>query len=284
MPIFSTSDFCKIYYESKGQGEPVILVHGLSSDHFVWKDVVKYLSKKYQVITYDQRGHGASSKDAKFVDGKLNMKLLARDLHELIEFFGFEKVNILGWSLGATTEWAYLREYGTEYLKTMSFVDMSPKCVSEGDWTLGQWCGEYTADVDRMLRHKFQTDFPTAMQIQAPYAQRRTPQEVSPEMAAIMSKVWDELLANCNPSIMAALWSDFCEQDYREDVKKDDVPTFLAYSGDGRDFCPENGEWIRDQIPGPAKLVIFENSGHGLVLEESDKFCRELEAFLDTYN
>jgi pimeloyl-ACP methyl ester carboxylesterase len=52
----------ELYYERHGtQGDPVVLVHGSWVDHHSWDRVVPGLSQALEVVTYDRRGHGAST-------------------------------------------------------------------------------------------------------------------------------------------------------------------------------------------------------------------------------
>ena len=47
-----------LYYESHGEGYPVVFLHGFSSTHQMWQPQVSAFSKEYRFIIYDARGHG----------------------------------------------------------------------------------------------------------------------------------------------------------------------------------------------------------------------------------
>ncbi len=51
----------QLYYEVHGEGEPLVLAHGLGGNHATWYQQVEVLAKAYQVITFDHRGFGLSS-------------------------------------------------------------------------------------------------------------------------------------------------------------------------------------------------------------------------------
>ena len=85
-----------VYYEITGSGEPLILVHGLGSSTRDWEQQVEFFSKRYQVITYDLRGHGKTDKPK----GPYTIKLFAADAAALISAIGIGAAHIGGISLG----------------------------------------------------------------------------------------------------------------------------------------------------------------------------------------
>ncbi len=68
------------YYEVTGEGEPLLLIHGLGSSLRNWELQVDYFAEKYRVITYDLRGHGRSSKPP----GPYSMRGFAEDAAALL--------------------------------------------------------------------------------------------------------------------------------------------------------------------------------------------------------
>ncbi len=48
----------EIYYQSHGNGPPVILVHGVGGNHAIWYRQIGPISKSNRVITFDHRGFG----------------------------------------------------------------------------------------------------------------------------------------------------------------------------------------------------------------------------------
>ena len=61
---YAEIDGVKIYYESHGNGFPLVLCHGLSGDTEAWVNQVPVFSQKYRVVTWDARGHGRSDSPA----------------------------------------------------------------------------------------------------------------------------------------------------------------------------------------------------------------------------
>ena len=75
MSFYTSNDNVNIYYEVKGEGKPIVFIHGFGESQDSFR-IQKGPIKKYKVVTYDIRGHGLSDK----VDYGLNMERFALDL------------------------------------------------------------------------------------------------------------------------------------------------------------------------------------------------------------
>ncbi|WMT90071.1 alpha/beta hydrolase [Pelagibacterium sp. H642] len=102
MPSFQSEGF-EIAYEIYGEGPPVVAIHGFASSgtvNWVATGWVETLTEAgYQVITIDNRGHGASQK--LYEPGVYGARDMARDVVNLIDHLGLEKVALIGYSMGA---------------------------------------------------------------------------------------------------------------------------------------------------------------------------------------
>ncbi len=70
-------------------------------------------------------------------------------------------------------------------------------------------------------------------------------------------------------------------QDYRETIKKINVPTFVAFGEDPKLNSPEAGMWIKDNIK-DSKIKIFKNSSHCPFWEEPEEFNKAVKDFVDS--
>lgn len=86
-----------LYYQQKGDKEPLILLHGNGQDGSYFKHQIDYFSNRYRVIALDTRGHGKSPRGTKpFTIGQF-----ACDLYDFMEELKIPKAVILGFSDGA---------------------------------------------------------------------------------------------------------------------------------------------------------------------------------------
>jgi pimeloyl-ACP methyl ester carboxylesterase len=98
MAKLNRGTFHLAYEDSGGSGEPVVLVHGLWGDHHQWDNVKTRLSGAYRVITYDRRGHGASTLSKE----TLGLADHTSDLTELISLVGRGPVHLVANDSGGT--------------------------------------------------------------------------------------------------------------------------------------------------------------------------------------
>lgn len=113
-------DGVKIYYESHGQGFPLVLCHGISGDTEAWVNQVPPFSRKYQVITWDARAHGRS--DAPADPNAYGLTRFADDLKGLLDHLGFDQVYLLGHSMGGGVAVRFTTTY-PERVKALIVTD-----------------------------------------------------------------------------------------------------------------------------------------------------------------
>ncbi len=91
----------KLFYETHGEGEPLILIPGFASGAWNWFRQIKDLSKDFQVITFDPRGIGKSEIEDPADLKNLSMQTFVADVLQILDDLKFEKANMLGASFGS---------------------------------------------------------------------------------------------------------------------------------------------------------------------------------------
>lgn len=89
------------------RGHPIVLVHGLASSSQIWNLVAPALAARYQVIAYDQRGHGESDKPETGYD----LPTFVADLHGIIQSLGLTRPALVGHSWGGNLVLQYAVTY-----------------------------------------------------------------------------------------------------------------------------------------------------------------------------
>jgi pimeloyl-ACP methyl ester carboxylesterase len=85
-----------LHYLERGQGEPLLLIHGLGSSGADWAWQVHALEQKFRVIVPDLPCHGHSAAPS----GPCSIEGFARAMWALCDHVGADTVNIVGFSLG----------------------------------------------------------------------------------------------------------------------------------------------------------------------------------------
>jgi len=84
-------------YHRAGTGEPLLLVHGITTYSFIWRRVMPHLIDKYDVIAVDLLGCGDSDKP---LDRSYSLTSHAGYLKEFLDAMGIAKVHFVGHDLG----------------------------------------------------------------------------------------------------------------------------------------------------------------------------------------
>jgi pimeloyl-ACP methyl ester carboxylesterase len=95
----------QLAYDRRGEGTPLVLVHGFPLDHHLWDEVTPLLEDTFDLILPDLRGFGGSST----VDSFYAMEDYASDIAGLLDQLGIQKAAIVGHSMGGYVALAFAR-------------------------------------------------------------------------------------------------------------------------------------------------------------------------------
>ncbi|MET1260589.1 alpha/beta hydrolase [Flagellimonas sp. DF-77] len=117
-----------LYYESYGEGPPLLLLHGYSQSSISWRPYVKEFTEDFEVFLIDLTGHG---KSAPF-DSDLSVRSVGEDLLALIRHLNLTRVDAVGFS------------FGGDILYQVALID--PNCIRSmitigavGTWTIADF-------------------------------------------------------------------------------------------------------------------------------------------------
>ncbi len=103
----------KHFYIEKGQGEPLILLHGNGEDSTYFVNQIDEFSSNYRVIALDTRGHGQTPRG----DSAFTIRQFADDLLGFFDRMDIQKANLLGFSDGANIAMCFAAKYPDRVLK-----------------------------------------------------------------------------------------------------------------------------------------------------------------------
>ncbi len=93
-----------MHYVKEGQGEPIVMVHGIPSWSFTYRHFIKQLSSNYLCIAPDNLGFGLSSKPKHFA---YTPQAHAQNLEELINTLELKNITLMVHGLGGPIGLAY---------------------------------------------------------------------------------------------------------------------------------------------------------------------------------
>lgn len=272
---FTTSDGAVIPYRTKGSGPPVILVHGWSQSAAMFHHQMDGLAPQFQVVAADVRGHGESPEPK----GGLRMSRLAKDLDELIAHLQFDRVSVLGWSMGVSVIWSYIDLFGTNQLHKLILVDqpsvlttlpeMSQEEIADGG-ALFSW--QQVEELCRVLRSD------KGEEARAGFVRSMVTAGISRELFEWILK------ENARTPLAVAaqlLWSH-CSQDWRDVLGRIDRPT-LVVCGAVSHVDKRSQYYIKRRIPNAIirEFSAEEGGAHFMFLEAPRIFNAMLLEFLN---
>jgi pimeloyl-ACP methyl ester carboxylesterase len=101
---FVETNGIETYYERRGEGPPVVFVHGMVMSNTMWDAQVEALADEYTTVAYDVRGHGRTGGSDV---GSYSIPLFAEDLDALLTALDVERPVLCGTSMGGAVAQAY---------------------------------------------------------------------------------------------------------------------------------------------------------------------------------
>lgn len=89
----------EMYFETRGEGEPLVLLHGGGGVGANWELIFKEPPANYKLVVPDLRGHGRSTNPSK----DFTFRQLSLDVFALLDHLGIERFKAIGMSMGAKT-------------------------------------------------------------------------------------------------------------------------------------------------------------------------------------
>ncbi len=118
------ADSGRIYYESYGTGEPLVLLHGNNESMASFREQLIPLSEKFRVIAIDSRGQGNSTDQS---NSPYSYELFAKDVIAVMDKAGIKNARIVGWSDGANIGLILAAKYPNRVKKLAAFgANLSP--------------------------------------------------------------------------------------------------------------------------------------------------------------
>jgi pimeloyl-ACP methyl ester carboxylesterase len=253
-----------IYYETHGKGPPLVMIMGLSANKDWWNPyLIEQFSKHFKTIIFDNRGAGRTDKPA--ID--YSIKMFADDTIGLMDALKIKKSHILGVSMGGVIGQELTLRYPqrVDKLVLVSTTCGGPKSVPVPQETLKIMLSEGQQTEEQRMRTTVDLLYP---------------EDFRKKNSKIIEEVFKRLMISPTPldAYMRQLTATSKFDSY-DNLPKIKAPT-IVLTGKKDVLLPwENSKILAQRIPG-AKLVTFEDSGHGMCSQNAEEFAKEVIKFL----
>jgi 3-oxoadipate enol-lactonase len=131
MSVHTSDDGCRLDYVLAGpdDAQAVVLSNSLGTDRGLWDEQIDALSRRYHVLRYDTRGHGASDASP----GDYTLARLGRDVLSLMDHVGMARAHVGGVSIGGLTA-LWLGVHAPDRVRRLVLANTAARIGSAGAW------------------------------------------------------------------------------------------------------------------------------------------------------
>jgi pimeloyl-ACP methyl ester carboxylesterase len=267
VPTVQTNDVAT-YYEARGDGPPVVFVHGAILDHSQWDAQVAALQGAYATFAYDVRGHGrtgGTDRRAYAID------LFAADLDDFLDALGLEDVVVCGHSMGGCIAQTYAaRDPGR--LSGLVLADtFAPRVLSRSEWIQRSLLLRATVPPVRLVGYE-------RVERALVWLHERLSPGASGDYGAVRALRADGPgMATDEFAKVVRAVARFHETDVA--LSAIDVPTLVLYGEDEPPFLRRQAALLGTEIPS-ATVRAVPDAGHASNLDDPAFFTSALSSFL----
>ena len=253
-----------------GSGPAVLFIHGAFQSRVVWTPQVQSLAGRYQLVTYDLRGHGES--DRPQLDVAFNRPgIPGRDVEAILDHLGVEQVVLVGWSFGSIVASDAAVQLGAP--RVAGIVLVSGTIESNTDRNRENF-GSLVDEVAAMQKSGGDSAFleSTRTFIADSY----------------VSGAWDpdlfDLVLAANMSLSPDERARVVQRPpyrYASELNTLDIPVLLIHGDADNVFRIDSSVAAGDDLIN-STFLRYEGTGHWPFLEMSDRFTRDLTAFVES--
>lgn len=256
----------QLYYESTGEGFPLILAHEFAGDFRSWEPQVRFFSRRYRVITYNARGYPPS--DVPRDESAYSQEHAVEDLRALLECMNIDQAHIGGLSMGGTLALNFGLTH-PHMAKSLIIAAAGTGSTDADAWRENVLTRAQSMESEGMASMEDYSQGEARVQLR-----RKDPRgyrEFQDQFLAhshIGSALTFRGVQGKRPPVFAL----------EDQMRALTVPSLIML-GDEDEPCIEPSVFMKRCIP-TSGLVMFPQSGHAINLEEPDLFNRAVSDFL----
>lgn len=253
----------ELYYETMGEGEPLVLVHGGSMDHRMWDDQFEFFARRFRVIRYDVRGYGLSR-------SLYGPHRDYEDLGLLLDHLGIERAHLMGLSLGGRIIVDFALEHPD---RVMKLIPVAPGL--SGYAFNAEPEQKYTEDIHAAFAA---ADFDRAAEVFLvgwTVGPKRRAEDVDPQF---LSRVRALIRENIKPGKDTGYPTE-ADPPAVKRLSEIKAPTLVVVGDLDMPGILDISHRIEKEVKGSRKIVI-KGAGHTVNMEKPEKFNKAVMEFL----
>lgn len=257
----------KLHVTDLGEGKPVVLIHGWPLSDAMYEYQYQFLvDKGYRVIGITLRGFGKSDKPY----GAYNYDVYAQDIKTVLDKLDIKNATMGGFSMGGAISIHYVAKYNSaRVIKLALFGAAAPVWTKRNDYNYG-----FTKEAVNELIALSKINRP---QLLENFGKIFGASETA--LPAGLGNWLGGINIEASPYATTQSLIALRDTDLRGELSKITIPTAI-FHGTKDIICEfKLAEQMQKGIKN-SYIIKFENSGHGLFLEEMEKFNAELMTFL----
>jgi non-heme chloroperoxidase len=256
----------KLHVTDLGEGKPVVLIHGWPLSDAMYEYQYNELVKNgFRVIGITLRGFGKSDKPY----GKYNYDVYADDIKVILDKLKIEKATLGGFSMGGAISIHYVARHNSAHVaKLVLFGAAAPVWTQRSDYPYG-----FSVESVNELIALSETNRPQLLEnFGTIFAASET------AVPKGLANWLGEINLSASPYATTQSLIALRDTDLRADLAKIKIPTAIFHGVKDKICSYDLAKQMNAGIKGSV-IVPFENSGHGLFIEEREKFNAELIKF-----
>ena len=256
----------EIHYRERGQGFPVVLVHGFTGNSRNWALTVPALTRTFRTISVDLRGHGHSAKPVRPEDYAL--EAMADDVYALLQHLGVRECYLAGHSMGGMVSQHIVLDH-PELVRALVLVDTAAEIPQ------GLASKERLAERERLLKIAREQGMEAVFEEQL----RANPLRERIQSNAEFLRTWrEQFLLTSKEAYMYSAHGMATRKSLLGALHRLSVPTLVVCGENDEPFL-EASRKMHAEIPG-SRLEIIEGAGHTPQIETPAEFNALIEEFL----
>ena len=272
----------EIHYQCFGEGENVVLIHGLAANLAFWYPIASQLSDRYRAIAYDLRGHGKSSMP---VSGYAVADMM-QDLDGLLEHIGGGRTHLVGHSFGARIGLHYAIAH-PQKVASLTVADTQFRCLQPQmklrDWAYWEtWKQQQEQQGFQVPDEEEVISFNLLLKLDQIASEKlRGNGDITPKKISLKNRYmgkkgaerWQKLLSGTT----AKFELDEGEEMTQTQIEKLSVP-LLAIFGE-QSHCLPSG-WKLKELVEDCQMEVVPDVGHFLPAIKPEVFARTVAEFI----